>query len=195
MRGRGIKMRAEGAADLYSGAGATGRSTGSCDEPRSDDTRGVKRRAMPMPAQSDHPCGEYTSSKWAVIAKCSPDTALRDIMDLVGRGVLRKSDAGGGARVTSLMMHHGEAGLGWRAGNTAYGTARRLRIARGTVPLSAIKAPHCRFVCAAIQFASKNLSSSPRLTGCLASNLSKSSPSTSSTRRISACCLAVPLKR
>ena len=48
---------------------------------------------------------------------------------------------------------------------------------------------------AAIQLASKNRSSSPRLTGCLASKLSKSSPSTNSTRRIWACCLAVPLKR
>lgn len=39
--------------------------------------------------------GKLTSSKWAVIAKCSPDTALRDINDLLTRGVLRKSDAGG----------------------------------------------------------------------------------------------------
>jgi len=39
--------------------------------------------------------GKLTSSKWAVIAKCSPDTALRDINDLVTHGVLRKNDAGG----------------------------------------------------------------------------------------------------
>ncbi len=39
--------------------------------------------------------GKLTSSKWATIAKCSPDTALRDINDLLARGVLRKSDAGG----------------------------------------------------------------------------------------------------
>lgn len=39
--------------------------------------------------------GKLTSSKWAAIAKCSPDTALRDISDLVARGVLRKSQAGG----------------------------------------------------------------------------------------------------
>lgn len=39
--------------------------------------------------------GKLTSSKWAVIAKCSLDTALRDINDLLTRGVLRKSDAGG----------------------------------------------------------------------------------------------------
>jgi len=39
--------------------------------------------------------GKLTSSKWAAIAKCSPDTALRDITDLLTRGVLRKPDAGG----------------------------------------------------------------------------------------------------
>ena len=39
--------------------------------------------------------GKLTTSKWAAIAKCSTDTALRDITDLVARGVLRKTDAGG----------------------------------------------------------------------------------------------------
>jgi Fic family protein len=39
--------------------------------------------------------GKWTSSKWAKIAKCSSDTALRDLGDLVERGVLRKADAGG----------------------------------------------------------------------------------------------------
>jgi len=46
--------------------------------------------------------GKLTSSKWAAIAKCSPDTALRDIGDLVTRGVLCKSDAGG--RSTSYEL-------------------------------------------------------------------------------------------
>lgn len=46
--------------------------------------------------------GKLTSSKWASIAKCSPDTALRDINDLLARGVLRKSDAGG--RSTSYEL-------------------------------------------------------------------------------------------
>ena len=32
--------------------------------------------------------GKLTSSKWAKLAKCSQDTALRDIDDLVERGVL-----------------------------------------------------------------------------------------------------------
>ena len=46
--------------------------------------------------------GKLTSSKWAAIAKCSPDTALRDIGDLVARGLLRKSAAGG--RSTSYAL-------------------------------------------------------------------------------------------
>lgn len=39
--------------------------------------------------------GKLTSSKWAAIAKCSQDTALRDINDLLTRGLLRKMEAGG----------------------------------------------------------------------------------------------------
>ncbi len=46
--------------------------------------------------------GKLTSSKWAAIEKCSPDTALRDIADLVKRGILTK-DAGGG-RSTSYSL-------------------------------------------------------------------------------------------
>lgn len=39
--------------------------------------------------------GKLTSSKWAAIAKCSPDTALRDISQLISLGILRKMEAGG----------------------------------------------------------------------------------------------------
>lgn len=39
--------------------------------------------------------GKLTSSKWAAIAKCSPDSALRDIADLARRGVLVRAQAGG----------------------------------------------------------------------------------------------------
>jgi Fic family protein len=46
--------------------------------------------------------GKLTSSKWATIEKCSPDTALRDITDLVDRGILEK-EAGGG-RSTSYLL-------------------------------------------------------------------------------------------
>jgi len=46
--------------------------------------------------------GKLTSSKWAKLAKCSQDTALRDIEDLVGKGVLVKDAAGG--RSTSYAL-------------------------------------------------------------------------------------------
>lgn len=39
--------------------------------------------------------GKLTTSKWAAIAKCSSDTALRDISELLSFGVLKKSTAGG----------------------------------------------------------------------------------------------------
>lgn len=39
--------------------------------------------------------GKLTSSKWAAIAKCSPDTALRDITQLLELGVLKKAPGGG----------------------------------------------------------------------------------------------------
>lgn len=39
--------------------------------------------------------GKLKSSKWAKIAKCSPDTALRDIKDLMEKGILRKEQQGG----------------------------------------------------------------------------------------------------
>lgn len=46
--------------------------------------------------------GKLTSSKWAKIAKCSQDTALRDILDLVEKGILIKDSAGG--RSTSYLL-------------------------------------------------------------------------------------------
>jgi len=46
--------------------------------------------------------GKLTSSNWASIGKCSQDTALRDISDLLELGVLRKSDASG--RSTSYEL-------------------------------------------------------------------------------------------
>lgn len=39
--------------------------------------------------------GKLTSSKWAKIAKCSKDTAIRDINDLIDKGILQKELAGG----------------------------------------------------------------------------------------------------
>lgn len=49
--------------------------------------------------------GKLTSSKYAKLAKCSEDTALRDIRVLVERGVLIKSEAGG--RSTSYTLNLG----------------------------------------------------------------------------------------
>lgn len=49
--------------------------------------------------------GKLTSSKWAKLAKCSQDTALRDIDDLVKRGVLVKEPGGG--RSTSYTLANG----------------------------------------------------------------------------------------
>lgn len=39
--------------------------------------------------------GKLTSSKWAKIARCSQDTAIRDIQDLINKGILRKEAEGG----------------------------------------------------------------------------------------------------
>ncbi|ARP79864.1 cell filamentation protein Fic [Bordetella genomosp. 8] len=52
--------------------------------------------------------GKLTSGKWAALAKCSPDTALRDISELVQLGVLRRSQAGG--RSTSYELADAPAG-------------------------------------------------------------------------------------
>jgi Fic family protein len=48
--------------------------------------------------------GKLTSSKWASLAKCSQDTALRDIEDLLRRGVLKKDPAGGRSTSYSLIL-------------------------------------------------------------------------------------------
>ena len=46
--------------------------------------------------------GNLTTSKWATIAKCSSDTALRDIVELVARGILVRNPEGG--RSTSYAL-------------------------------------------------------------------------------------------
>ena len=46
--------------------------------------------------------GKLTSSKWAAIEKCSPDTALRDITDLLQRRILVKDEGGGRSTGYSL---------------------------------------------------------------------------------------------
>lgn len=39
--------------------------------------------------------GKLKTSKWAKIAKCSDDTALRDIKDLIEKGILKQEESGG----------------------------------------------------------------------------------------------------
>ena len=46
--------------------------------------------------------GKLTTSKWAKLAKCSQDTALRDVTFLAGRGVLARNPGGG--RSTSYRL-------------------------------------------------------------------------------------------
>ena len=46
--------------------------------------------------------GKLTNAKWAALAQCSADTALRDITDLLERGVLHK--LGGGGRSTGYGL-------------------------------------------------------------------------------------------
>jgi Fic family protein len=48
--------------------------------------------------------GNLTTSKWAAFTKTSPDTALRDISDLVERRILVKNEAGGRSTSYSLAV-------------------------------------------------------------------------------------------
>lgn len=48
--------------------------------------------------------GKLTTSKWAKLAKCSQDTAYRDILDLLERDALQK-DPGGGRSTSYSLIH------------------------------------------------------------------------------------------
>ena len=50
--------------------------------------------------------GHLTTSKWARIARCSQDTALRDVQDLMTKKILRQNPAGG--RSTSYVINFPE---------------------------------------------------------------------------------------
>lgn len=56
--------------------------------------------------------GKLTSSKWAKMAKCSKDSAVRDINDLIEKGILQKESAGG--RSTNYEL------IGMSAANKKY---------------------------------------------------------------------------
>ena len=53
--------------------------------------------------------GKLTTSKWAKMAKCSQDTAYRDILDLVRRGALQKDAGGGRSTSYSLAWHESDS--------------------------------------------------------------------------------------
>ncbi len=48
--------------------------------------------------------GNLSSSKWAKINKCSADTALRDIQDLITKKMMRKDSAGGRSTNYELII-------------------------------------------------------------------------------------------
>src|SRR5437762_7174380 len=56
--------------------------------------------------------GKLTTSKWAMLAKCSQDTALRDILPLVERGILVRNSAGGRSTSYALAMAPQPSGEG-----------------------------------------------------------------------------------
>jgi Fic family protein len=47
--------------------------------------------------------GKLTTTKWATLEKCSHDTALRDIQDLIGHGLLYQDPGGGRSTSYSLV--------------------------------------------------------------------------------------------
>ncbi len=49
--------------------------------------------------------GKLQTSKWAKIAKCSADTALRDMKDLIEKGILKLEQSGGRSTNYELTQH------------------------------------------------------------------------------------------
>ena len=52
--------------------------------------------------------GKLTTTKWAKLTKASQDTAHRDILDLVERGILARSSEGGRSTSYSLVTSAGD---------------------------------------------------------------------------------------
>lgn len=61
-----------------------------------------KRQVLMINKLLDGFTGKLTSSKWASISKCSQDTALRDIQDLIEKNILLK-EVGGGRSTTYVI--------------------------------------------------------------------------------------------
>lgn len=53
------------------------------------------RQTLALNHVLDGMAGKLTNARWAAMGKYSADTALRDINDLLARGVLRKLEGGG----------------------------------------------------------------------------------------------------
>jgi Fic family protein len=56
--------------------------------------------------------GKLTSSKWAKLARCSQDTAQREIQDLIQRGILAKETAGGRSTSYSFLGSFDQSATG-----------------------------------------------------------------------------------
>jgi len=48
--------------------------------------------------------GKLKTPKWAKITKCSPDTALRDVKDLIEKGILKQEESGGRSTNYELVI-------------------------------------------------------------------------------------------
>ncbi len=51
--------------------------------------------------------GDLTTQKWAKLTQCSHDTAMRDIKDMIGKGILKRSEAGGRSTSYQLILPNG----------------------------------------------------------------------------------------
>ena len=68
--------------------------------------------------------GKLTSSKYAILAKCSQDTAARDIDDLIKQDILVKDQGGGRSTSYSLVMPGDNRGLSFPDSGHQTDTAR-----------------------------------------------------------------------
>ncbi|RYD59133.1 MAG: Fic family protein [Sphingobacteriales bacterium] len=63
-----------------------------------------ERQHMMLNRLLDDFYGKLTTAKWAKLAKCSQDTALRDIQDLIEKNILAKDESGGRSTTYSLVL-------------------------------------------------------------------------------------------
>jgi Fic family protein len=66
------------------------------------DSDGLAKQLASVRLRQGRLIGRMQALGWALIERCSPDTALRDIHDLVDQGILVKDQAGG--RSTSYSL-------------------------------------------------------------------------------------------